>query len=129
MRMPGLELMIGLAAATLACRGSRSLPRYAEAIGGDAERGRSLVAARHCGACHAIPRIAGADGVIGPPLAGFARRSFIGGRAPNTPQNLTRWIRNPHDLDPATAMPAVGLDQTQALDVASYLYTLDEGAR
>jgi cytochrome c len=129
MRVPGLELILGLTAAAFACRGSRTLPSYAESVGGDAERGRSLIGARHCGACHTIPRVIGADGVVGPPLAGFARRSFVGGGAPNTPQNLTRWIRNPHDLDPMTAMPAVGLDQTQALDIATYLYTLDEGAR
>lgn len=126
MRM-GLELMFGLAAAALACRGSRSLSRYAAAAGGDPERGRSLIAVRHCGACHAIPRVSGADGVVGPSLAGFARRSFIGGSVPNTPQNLASWIRDPHAIDPVTAMPAVGLDQTQALDVATYLYTLDEG--
>jgi cytochrome c2 len=126
MRASSVGWMLGLATAALACRGSRSLPDYAQAIGGDSERGRSLIAARHCGACHTIPRVTGAAGVVGPRLAGIARRTFIGGSAPNTPQNLARWVRNPHNIDPTTAMPAVGLDDAQALDVAAFLYTLDE---
>ena len=129
MTMPGLWLMLALAAVTLACRGSRRLPTYVEAVGGDAERGRSMIGARHCGACHTIPRVVGADGVVGPPLAGFARRSFIGGSVPNTPQNLTRWIQNPHTFDPLSAMPALGIDHKQALDIATYLYTLEEGGQ
>lgn len=126
MRTSSVGWMLGLATAALACRGSRSLPDYAQAVGGDSERGRSLIAARHCGACHTIPRVTGAVGVVGPRLAGIARRTFIGGSMPNTPQNLARWVRNPHNIDPTTAMPAVGLDDAQALDVATFLYALDE---
>ena len=126
MRTSSVGWMLGLATAALACLGSRSLPDYAQAVGGDSERGRSLIAARHCGACHTIPRVTGAAGVVGPRLAGIARRTFIGGSMPNTPQNLARWVRNPHNIDPTTAMPAVGLDDAQALDVAAFLYTLDE---
>lgn len=126
MRMSGVGWMLGLATAALACRGSRSLPGYREATAGDSEHGRSLIAARHCGACHAIPRVTGAVGVVGPRLAGIARRTFIGGSAPNTPQNLAQWVQTPHSIDPTTAMPAVGLDETQARDVAAFLYTLDE---
>ena len=112
----------GLAlAALLACgEGDR-----ANAVpGGDAERGRQLVAAYHCGACHAIPGVRGARGVVGPPLGGFARRSFIGGEVPNNPQNLVRWVEDPTAIEPRTAMPALGLDERQARDVAAYLYEL-----
>ena len=126
MTMPGLGWMLGLATVALACRGSRSLPSYTEPVVGDAGRGKSLVAARHCGACHSIPGVTGASGVVGPRLAGLARRSIIGGSAPNTPQNLARWVRTPHDIDPKTAMPDVGLDETQAQDVTAFLYTLHE---
>jgi cytochrome c2 len=124
--MSGVGWMVGIATAALACRGSRSLPEYRQPVAGDSERGRAVVAARHCGACHTIPGVTAANGVVGPPLAGLARRSIIGGSAPNTPQNLASWIRNPHAVDPTTAMPAVGLDQAQAADVAAFLYTLDE---
>jgi cytochrome c1 len=35
------------------------------------------------------------------------------------------WIRNPPAIDPLTAMPASGLGEAAARDVAAYLYTLD----
>jgi cytochrome c2 len=92
--------------------------------GGDARAGRETIAAYQCGVCHAIPGVRGARGVVGPPLDRFALRSFIGGRVPNTPENLVRWVMDPGALAPGTAMPAVGLDEQQARDVAAYLYGL-----
>jgi cytochrome c1 len=68
--------------------------------------------------------VSGAHGRVGPPLTGFARRSFIAGRLPNTPENLVAWVRDPPAIDPATAMPALGLDERAARDVAAYLYEL-----
>jgi cytochrome c2 len=110
--------------ALVGCRGGRQEPGYVERAGGDPARGRALVAARSCGACHAIPGIEGAHGVIGPSLAGVARRSEIGGGLPNTPQNLARWVRDPEGLEPSSAMPDLALDEREARDVTAYLYTL-----
>jgi cytochrome c2 len=109
----------------IGCRGGGAIPSYAVAIGGDPARGQAQVEVRHCGACHRIPDVTGAAGVVGPSLAGFARRSFIAGELPNTPENLVPWIRDPHALERGTAMPALGLDEGQARDVAAFLYTLD----
>ena len=47
------------------------------------------------------------------------------GVLPNTPDNLLAWIKDPPGIDPLTAMPASGLDEAEARDVAAYLYTLD----
>ena len=44
------------------------------------------------------------------------------GRLANSPQNLIKWIRDPRTVDPLTVMPAVGLDEAGARDVAAYLY-------
>jgi cytochrome c1 len=44
-------------------------------------------------------------------------------RFANTPDNLVQWIRNPRAMDSQTAMPAVGVDEAQARDIAAYLYT------
>jgi cytochrome c2 len=107
------------------CRGGRQLPGYAVRTGGNAERGRQVVAEKSCGACHEIPRIVGAWGVVGPSLAEVARRSEIGG-LPNTPENLARWIRAPETLEPRTVMPNVGLDERDARDVTAFLYSLRE---
>ncbi len=83
-----------------------------------------MISARGCGRCHHVPGVSEADGWVGPPLTAFARRSFISGQLPNTPENLVRWIRDPQSIDPKTAMPRVPLDDAQARDIAAYLFSL-----
>lgn len=87
-------------------------------------RGKALIEEKRCGSCHTIPGIAGARGMVGPPLTGFGRRTFIAGEMPNTPANLARWVQSPTSVEPKTAMPDLGLTERQAQDVAAYLYTL-----
>ncbi|MET0334948.1 MAG: c-type cytochrome [Rhizobacter sp.] len=90
----------------------------------DADRGRIALHQHACTACHVIPGLSGADVHVGPPLTGLARRELIAGRVPNTPDQLVRWIREPHAVDPGTAMPAVGVSEGAARDMAAYLATL-----
>lgn len=92
--------------------------------GGDPSRGRALLRPYGCAQCHTIPGVRGADGLVGPPLAGIANRVYVGGVVTNTPQNLIRWIMDPQAIDEKTAMPAVGVTEDQARDIAAYLYTL-----
>lgn len=91
---------------------------------GDARRGSEVIRAAGCGSCHVIPGIRAANGKVGPPLTFFAARTYIAGRVPNTAANLVQWIENPPAIDPATAMPRLGLSEREARDVAAYLYTL-----
>ena len=77
-----------------------------------------------CASCHTIPGVPGANGLVGPPLSGVARRVYLGGVLPNTPENMVRWIQAPQEIAPATAMPDMGLSERVARDMASYLYTL-----
>ena len=119
--------MAVLGAAALACRGNN--PEYGAAYrtpvsGGDAARGQAVIARVGCGSCHTIPGISGANGLVGPPLYWFSRRTYIAGELPNTPENLVHWVQSPKSVEPATAMPAIGLSDQQARDVAAYLYTL-----
>ncbi|HEX3902533.1 MAG TPA: c-type cytochrome [Polyangia bacterium] len=106
------------------CRGGGAAIDYAAITGGDPRAGQIVVRARHCGACHDVPHVTGAHGVIGPPLVEFSRRSFIAGAVPNNPSNLVTWIRFPRTIEPATAMPTLGLDEREARDAAAFLYTL-----
>jgi len=92
--------------------------------GGDPERGRRIISQSGCPACHVIPGIAGAQAWVGPPLDRFARRAYVGGVVPNRPQNLVAWILDPPGIDPLTAMPATGVSEPEARDIAAYLYTL-----
>lgn len=90
----------------------------------DPDRGRALIQATGCGACHTIPGIAGAEGSVGPNLTDFADRAYVAGVLPNRPGDLTRWLINPPAHAPETAMPDVGLNEEEARHVAAYLYGL-----
>jgi cytochrome c2 len=119
------RLLTILASASLAaCHGGKTEQAYAPALGGDPVRGAAVIRQADCGSCHTIPGIKAAEGVVGPPLYYFSRRSYIAGELPNTPANLARWILDPQSVEPGTAMPPLGLNEQQARDAAAYLYTL-----
>ena len=92
--------------------------------GGDPSYGPPLMRKYGCQTCHTIPGGAGADGLVGPPLAGIAARSYIGGVLTNTPENMMKWIMNPKGVDSLTAMPNTGVTDSDARHIAAYLYTL-----
>jgi cytochrome c len=92
--------------------------------GGDPWQGEQKIGHYGCSSCHTIPGIAGADAMVGPPLTKMGTRSYIGGVIANTPNNMITWLKDPPSVDPKTAMPKVGLSDTDARDIASYLYTL-----
>ena len=91
---------------------------------GNPQVGKTLIVSSGCGACHTIPGIYTARGLVGPPLYFYSRRTMIAGELPNTPDNLVRWVRNAPSIEPGTAMPNLGLSKQQARDIAAYLYTL-----
>jgi cytochrome c len=92
--------------------------------GGNPAQGKQLIASYGCGACHTIPGVSGADGLVGPPLEKFARRAYIAGEVPNNADFLVRWIEVPQAIEPGTAMPNLGVTEGQARNIAAYLYTL-----
>jgi len=89
---------------------------------GDAERAPQLMIRYGCAGCHTIDGVPGADGKVGPALSGLVHRVYIGGAAPNTPDNLVRWIIDPEQFSPHSAMPPPGLAPAEARDIAAYLY-------
>jgi cytochrome c1 len=91
---------------------------------GNARRGKQLLRSYGCGACHIIPGIRTARGLVGPPLYFYGDRTIIAGQLPNRPANLMLWIEHPENIDPKTAMPDLGVSPQQAGDMAAYLYTL-----
>jgi len=106
------------------CRGGRETGGYQPHNGGDPANGKALLQSYGCGSCHVIPGIRTARGLVGPPLLYFSRRTMIAGELPNSPDNLARWIENPQSIEPATAMPNLGVSSDKARDMAAYLYTL-----
>jgi cytochrome c len=65
-----------------------------------------------------------ATATVGPPLMQIGLRSYLAGRIDNTPENMIKWIRQPHSVDPQTAMPETGVTESDGRDIAAYLYTL-----
>jgi cytochrome c len=90
--------------------------------GGDPSRAPEIMRRYGCAGCHTIPGVAGADGQVGTPLAGLRGRVYIAGVATNSPDNLVRWIVAPQAFSLRTAMPATGITEAEARDVAAYLY-------
>jgi cytochrome c1 len=110
-----------LAFALAGCEGET--PSRAERTG-DPETGRTVIAQVGCGACHEIPGVAGAAGVVGPSLRRFAGRTLIAGVHVNEPQVLVSWLRHAPELSPGTGMPEMPISEQEARDAAAYLYTL-----
>ena len=94
------------------------------AIPGNPAAGRIAIERYQCGACHSIPGVAGANGLVGPPLAEYRQRVYIAGKFPKEPALLAKWIQDAPSLAPQTAMPNVGVTEADARDIAAYLYQL-----
>ena len=92
--------------------------------GGNPANGAALIASFGCGSCHVVPGVREAVGTVGPPLTDFGRRGFIAGELPNNADNLIRWIMDPQEVEPGTAMPDLGVSEAQARDIAAYLLDL-----
>jgi cytochrome c1 len=91
-----------------------------------AAEGQMIIAGEPCVGCHTIPGIPGANGTVGPNLAGVASRTKIAGGAVanNGPDDLKKWILNPPAEKPGTIMPNLGLTDDQATKIVAYLELL-----
>ena len=130
--MPLLKIGAGLAV-ILACVGLyfgyqawsdlQEKEAVARAITGGEPRQAEVSFTRYgCAGCHTIPGVTGADGEVGPQLAGLRTRVYLGGVLRNSPDNLIAWIVDPQRFSPNSAMPVTGISAPEARDVAAYLY-------
>jgi cytochrome c len=122
--IPAILSVLAALALLSGCTGGQTPVSYAAVTGGTPKQGRAIIQEYNCGSCHIIPGIRDANGLVGPPLILFGRRTFIAGELPNNTANLVQWIRNPQSIEPKNAMPNLGLSDEQARSVAAYLYTL-----
>jgi cytochrome c oxidase subunit 2 len=94
------------------------------ATAGDAARGALIFQQQTCVNCHAIAG-SGANARAGPDLTHIAGRQTLGaGRLENTPDNLARWIANPHELKPGVLMPGFQLSKADLTALVAYMETL-----
>jgi cytochrome c len=113
-----MSRLIVLVAALAACA-----PALAQARD-DPARGRLLITTYGCGTCHQTPGVAGANGLVGPPLTHMARRTVIAGLLPNTAPNMVHWLRAPQSVVPGNAMPDMAMSEQDGRDLAAFLATL-----
>lgn len=93
-------------------------------IGDTVSEGRKVFERTACINCHAVAGTA-ANGLFGPDLTHLMSRDTIGsGAAPNTHDNLRRWIQDPGFIKPGSKMPAMGLSDAEVNAVTAYLETL-----
>lgn len=116
-------ILLAAAATLSACAESEDVPPR-QAQEGNPDQGAVLIEQYGCGTCHSIPGIQGADGLVGPPLDHFARRTYIAGVLHNSEDNLQHWVMDPQEVVPGNAMPDMGVTKQQAADIVAYLYTL-----
>jgi cytochrome c1 len=106
------------------CGCSEEPAKLAETVGGSPHKGKSAIDRYGCASCHTIPGIHGANATVGPPLDRIGSRTYIGGVIHNNSDNMLRWLKNPPGVDPMTAMPNLNITDSDARDIAAYLYTL-----
>ena len=91
--------------------------------GGDPRRGEAMFIQYGCGSCHALKGVRTAVGSVGPPLDGIAVRVIVAGHLANSPENMQKWIRDPQQVSPGTAMPDLNVGEADARDISAFLYT------
>jgi cytochrome c2 len=133
MRLPRGSVFIGLAVIAVVGGAAAAAANYVKErhkktehamamTRGNPDRAMEWIARYGCAACHNVPGARVPGGLAAPPLSGVADRLYVGGVVENTPDNLIRWIVNPKQFSPKTAMPVTGITEPQARDVAAYLY-------
>lgn len=88
----------------------------------NAAHGKKAIERVGCGSCHVIPGIRWPQGKVGPGLAGLNDRALIAGKLPNRPDVLAAYVRNAPSLVPDSGMPAMPVSETEARNIAAYLY-------
>jgi cytochrome c len=77
-----------------------------------------------CAGCHDVPGLRRSEtSWVAPPLTRYRERSFVAGVLVNTEANLIRWIVDPQEVNPGTAMPVLGVTELEARDMAAYLHS------
>ena len=122
LHVPAL-LALALLELTLVSGCSKQAPTSEPMTGGNPRTGQQLIARYGCAACHQIKGIAHADSKVGPSLEEIRDSSYVGGVLPNSADNLIKWIMHPRAASPNTAMPELGVTQSEARDMAAYLYS------
>jgi cytochrome c1 len=114
-------VLIGLVAGCAAM----PLVRSQQVERGEPAIGRQLLTDYGCVGCHVVPGIRAEPAYVGPPLDHWGKRSYIAGALTNNQENLVRWILDPQDVEPGTAMPDLDVNERDAINISAYLLSLE----
>jgi len=119
-------VLVAAALGVAACAGSSDSGESGSRVvrGASPAAGKQQIVRYGCGACHSIPGIKEANGLVGPPLTHFGKRGTIAGYWANTPTNLTDWVEDPQHMQPGSDMPTLGVTRAEARNIAAYLESL-----
>lgn len=93
-------------------------------INASVAEGRRVFETTACINCHTVSGTV-ANGRFGPDLTHLMSRDTIAsGVAPNTPEQLRQWVKNPDAIKPSSKMPAMQLSDGELDAVIAYLSTL-----
>jgi cytochrome c oxidase subunit 2 len=86
--------------------------------------GKRIFQRTGCINCHTVADT-NANGRYGPDLTHFmSRATLASGAAPNTPETLRAWIRDPNGIKPGAHMPGMHLTEQEVTALVDYLLTL-----
>jgi len=107
-----------------------------ELAGADVGKGRQLLDAKGCGACHTMTGVAPLVNSSAPAMDGKAfERAFKlapdlrAVRERTTAASLLAWLKDPQALKPDSAMPKIALSDSEAKDIAAYILGAEVGER
>lgn len=126
MRAALVAIVVATVLAVAACSNEGGATQTGSRIvrGASPDAGKQQILRYGCGACHSIPGIKQANGLVAPPLTDFGKRGTIAGHFANTPDNLINWIANPQGMLPGNDMPNLGVTRNEARNIAAYLENL-----
>jgi cytochrome c oxidase subunit II len=98
--------------------------RQPVSVSATASQGQRIFETTACINCHTVAGTV-ANGRFGPDLTHLMSRDTIAaGAAPNTPESLQLWTRNPEAIKPGSLMPAMELNDQELDALTAYLETL-----
>jgi len=90
-------------------------------LSGRAAKGAEVFKEKNCVDCHSIAGIM-TRGRVAPDLTHVGSRTTLAaGTLPNTPENLTQWLKNPQTVKKGVLMPDIGLSTDQIKDLTAFL--------
>jgi cytochrome c len=101
------------------------LARSQQVASGEPSIGRQLLTDYGCVGCHVVPGVRAEPAYVGPPLDHWGKRSYIAGALTNNEENLVRWIVDPQQVEPGTAMPDLDVSERDATNITAYLLSLE----